>query len=158
MILTRATEMTKGPFEKHIETMTNDYGVIHVVDLLQDLREREIRLTKEYYKLYLESPWKESGQLRFLHFDFHRFCKGDQFSELKVLMTQLSDSIDEFGWLTVDLKNEEIVSRQKGVFRVNCLDSIDRTNVAISQLSMTLFQTLLEQNEFKIDHLLGDNV
>lgn len=35
---------------------------------------------------------------------------------------------------------------QRGVFRVNCLDSIDRTNVAISQIAITVFQRQLIMN------------
>ena len=43
-------------------------------------------MTKEYYKLFFESKFKEQDQLRFLHFDFHRFVKGDKFEALRVLI------------------------------------------------------------------------
>ena len=49
------------------------------MDLLQDKRDREVRLTKEYYKLFFDSELKDKGHVKFLHFDFHRFCKGDKF-------------------------------------------------------------------------------
>lgn len=42
--------MTKEPFRLHFNEMIKDYSSIHIVDLLQDKRDREERLTKEYYK------------------------------------------------------------------------------------------------------------
>ena len=50
------------------------------------------------------------------------------------------------------------MAQQKGVFRVNCLDSIDRTNVAITQIGITMFQKLLRINEVKIGEVLGKDV
>jgi hypothetical protein len=100
-------------------------------------------LTKEYYKLFFDSSLKDSGHLKFLHFDFHRFCKGDKFQALKVLIGQLSDSLGKFGQFIQDTSSKEVLSTQKGVYRVNCLDSIDRTNVAISQIALTVLQRQL---------------
>ena len=59
--------------------MIKDYQEVQILDLLQDKKPREERLTKEYYKIFHESDFKQSNQLKFLHFDFHSFCKGDQF-------------------------------------------------------------------------------
>lgn len=50
------------------------------------------------------------------------------------------------------------MSKQKGVFRVNCLDSIDRTNVAITQIGITVFQKLLMINDVSIGDILGKDV
>jgi hypothetical protein len=78
--------MTKEPFRVHMQSMVDDYESIQIVDLLQDKRDREVRLTKEYYKLFFDCDLSKSGHLKFLHFDFHRFCKGDNFQALKVLI------------------------------------------------------------------------
>lgn len=43
------------------------------------------------------------------------------------------------------------------MFRVNCLDSIDRTNVAISSIGLTMFQKHL-QEKFFVDLHFGDGV
>ena len=96
--ITRSTEMTRPAFTKHFDEMISEYGKIHCVDLLKDLREREMKLTKEYYKLYHESKFKEDGLMDFLHFDFHRFSKGDNFTELRVLIDKLSEHIMKYGW------------------------------------------------------------
>ena len=124
--------MTKSPFKKHFNEMHKDYGKVHIIDLLQDGRERENKLTKEYYKLYYESELKAAEQLKFLHFDFHRLCKGQNFKALRMLIQQTQSHIDEYGHCMIMLSKEQILKSQKGVFRINCLDSIDRTNVAMA--------------------------
>lgn len=48
-----------------------------LVDLLSDTKERETILTKEYVRQIFESEFKD--KLKFLHFDFHRFCAGDKY-------------------------------------------------------------------------------
>lgn len=113
--ITRSTEMTKPAFTKHIESMLQDYSVVLAVDLLKDENERESRLTKEYYKQFFSSEFKEKEQLHFVHFDFHRLCKGDDFSPLKVLLQQLQTKISEFGWLIVDINEQKVVQKQMGV-------------------------------------------
>jgi type VI protein secretion system component VasK len=97
VFLTRSSEMTKEPFRKHFHQMITDYSKVQIIDLLKDKTERETRLTKEYYKQFYDSDFKKDNTLKFLHFDFHRFCKGDKFSDLKLLIGQLSDSIKEYG-------------------------------------------------------------
>ena len=71
--------MTKEAFRKHFNDVTSNYGTIHIIDLLKDSTKREERLTKEYYKLFYVSEFRDKGSVKFLHFDFHRFTKGDKF-------------------------------------------------------------------------------
>lgn len=77
--------------------------------------------------------------MQFLHFDFHRFCKGGNFQALRVLINELNDSMESYGAFSVDLDTGDVLTQQVGVYRVNCLDSIDRTNVAMSQIGLTVF-------------------
>ena len=48
---------------------------------------------------------------------------------LKVLLTRLNEGFTTHGYLIEDLSVKKLRT-QTGVFRVNCLDSLDRTNVA----------------------------
>ena len=70
--LTRGPEMTKKAFQKHFEDIVTQYGKTSIIDLLSDTKERETVLTREYVRQIFESVYKE--KLKFLHFDFHRFC------------------------------------------------------------------------------------
>ena len=75
--LTRGPELTKKAFTKHFEDIIGSYGPIFVLDLLSDTKAREVILTKEYLKQIYDSELKE--KIKFLHLDFHRYCKGDKY-------------------------------------------------------------------------------
>lgn len=55
----RSTEMTKQPFKKHFTSMIQDYENVQIIDLLKDEKEREAKLTKEYYKLFYQSEFRK---------------------------------------------------------------------------------------------------
>ena len=75
--ISRGPEMTRKAFHKHFEDLKKNYGSIFVIDLLSDTKARETVLTREYVRQIFESEYKE--ELKFLHFDFHRFCAGDKY-------------------------------------------------------------------------------
>jgi hypothetical protein len=67
-----------------------------------------------------------SDYVRLTNFDFHAVVKGNQFDNLSSLIQMLRQSIKEYGGFLMNLRSREIVSLQQGVFRVNCLDCLDR--------------------------------
>ena len=129
-----------------------------VVDLLQDQRKREEVLTKEYFRHYMKSPFTNNGQLKFVHFDFHRHCKGGNFENLRLLTDQMSKTMDEYGALCIDKETGQVVTRQTGALRINCLDSIDRTNVAMGALGLKYFGSLLQRNGVNLELEFGESV
>ena len=87
VVLTRGPELTKKAFSKHFEDLTTCYGPVFAVDLLSDTKAREVILTKEYLKQIYDSEYKD--RLKFLHLDFHRYCKGDKYDSLKILVAKV---------------------------------------------------------------------
>jgi len=75
--LTRDAAMTKAAFHKHFTDVFEKYKHIYAIDLLSDTKQREIVLTKEYYRQVFESVFKD--RLKFLHFDFHHYCAKDKY-------------------------------------------------------------------------------
>ena len=67
-----------------------------------------------------------SDYVRMTSFDFHAAVKGNQFENLSSLTSLLRSSIKDFGGFAVNLKTRDVISQQQGVFRVNCLDCLDR--------------------------------
>jgi len=126
----KTPEMTTRPFRKHFTDLIDYYGDIFVVDLLSDTTARELPLTSNYIRNIYECPKSIRDRLGFQHFDFHGFCKGDKYMMLKVLLTRLNEGFTTHGYLIEDLSMKKTLKTQTGVFRVNCLDSLDRTNVA----------------------------
>jgi len=95
----------------------------------------------------------------FVWFDFHHECKGMKYEKLSNLLR--TNSVIEglrnldfthvqinsnFTFNNYSYKNDlniNIVSEQKGVFRVNCVDSLDRTNVVHSVICRQIVHKIL---------------
>jgi hypothetical protein len=56
VVLTKNSEMTAKPFQRHFRDLNSIYNNIFIVDLLSDTKAREIVLTKEYLKQLHSCP------------------------------------------------------------------------------------------------------
>jgi hypothetical protein len=136
-----------------------------VVNLLSETRAGEAELTSLYrYGVRNSSLNKASGKnaqdhqlLRETEFDFHAETKGPNGYEAASMVRHLiEDSAEGFAYyLSEDIEdppngpgNEKpqrrsvVVLQQEGVFRTNCLDCLDRTNLIqtiISQMAIEAF-------------------
>ncbi|QRV85813.1 phosphatidylinositide phosphatase SAC2 [Ceratobasidium sp. AG-Ba] len=63
-------------------------------------------------------------------FDFHAECRGMKYENISKLVTQLERTFESQGYFWV--LDGQPVARQRGVFRTNCIDCLDRTNVVQS--------------------------
>lgn len=81
-------------------------------------------------------------ELHYVWFDFHGECKNMKWENLSKLVQIVKDQLSDFGYFTSQLKtggtlkrcylkgqNINIISKQRGSFRTNCMDCLDRTNV-----------------------------
>ena len=151
--ITRSPEATQPAFDKHFEYLELEYGAVHIVNLLSESKLGEVELTARYNYHISRSPLNqvvESGGIanpRILQqsqFDFHAETKGPGGYEAASMVRRLiEDRGDEFAYFLCDGTNalgvdsdEEKAQRgptevlqQTGVFRTNCLDCLDRTNL-----------------------------
>jgi hypothetical protein len=71
---------------------------------------------------------------RYESFDFHAECRHLRWDRLSILIDRLAHEQDEFGCFLLT-RDGTLVSLQDGVFRTNCIDCLDRTNVVQSMLA-----------------------
>ncbi|SPO22233.1 related to SAC1 - Phosphatidylinositol phosphate phosphatase [Ustilago trichophora] len=132
---------------KHFSVQVDRYGSITCVNLAEQ-GGKEGCISKAYReaveKLRTEDAAKDSGKtwdrkkLHYVDFDFHKECSGMKFENVAKLIGQMEQTLGEMKYYhhrTVDEGNTdrvELLSRQTGVFRVSCLDCLDRTNVVQS--------------------------
>lgn len=69
--------------------------------------------------------------IAYVWFDFHHECRKMQWGNLSKLIAEVNEQFTQYGWFECDSEGR-MVNRQKGVFRVNCMDNLDRTNVVMS--------------------------
>lgn len=161
--ITRSAEATQPAFDKHFENMEHSYGAVHVVNLLSDERPGEVELTARYrYHIShssLNGDEKHADPERHLltetDYDFHAETRGpagyEQASQIKHI---IQDSADGFAYFlaeeveetprgtTEKIRRVVPILQQEGVFRTNCLDCLDRTNLIqtiVSQMAIQMF-------------------
>ena len=140
--ITRSTEASQPAFDAHFTHLLEKYGAVHIVNLLsQSGKQGEALLTQEYSNHLNELPRNEHRQIYLTNFDFHAITGGD-FRLANNIRPLVSMAAEEFAYYLEDLATKSIVLEQMGIFRTNCLDCLDRTNVIqgiISQLAIDSF-------------------
>ncbi len=163
--ITRSAEATQPAFDKHFKNLETTYGAVHIVNLLSASKPGEVELTERYRHHVGKSPLRrdEEGEMEEHHllheteFDFHERTRGPSgYEAAKAIRPYLENSGDAFVYFLSEeieddavvqgkrkhLRRPVVIMQQNGVFRVNCLDCLDRTNLIqtiISQLAMELF-------------------
>uniref|UniRef100_A0A6B2KXC7 phosphoinositide 5-phosphatase n=1 Tax=Arcella intermedia TaxID=1963864 RepID=A0A6B2KXC7_9EUKA len=138
--LTRTREATQPAFKKHFDDMLKTYKRVHVVNLLSGKSGKENLLTvdfKEQLSVYLkESSQSARYQINFNHWDFNKEC-GTKFGNvIKIAeVSQIKDNLDDFRFFMKNTDTNAVFQLQNGIFRINCLDCLDRTNVVMSTLA-----------------------
>ncbi|KAE8211702.1 hypothetical protein CF327_g4571 [Tilletia walkeri] len=107
-------------------------------------------------------------------FDFHNMCKGMKFENVKFLIAEMNERLGSMGWFERAVASDEgwaekdavlgasfdatnkgtaakdasqgsgVQRTQDGIFRVNCIDCLDRTNVVQSALARHMLTSQLE--------------
>ncbi|KAK6534596.1 inositol polyphosphate 5-phosphatase [Arthrobotrys megalospora] len=168
--ITRSPEATQPSFDRHIEGISVRYGAIHIVNLLSALKPAEAELTRMFDIMIQHSPYlgqndkNGTGELiKATKFDFHEETRAG-YEAAAQIRRYIEDSADSFAYFLtedVDHDNDEgtaphstVILQQEGVFRTNCLDCLDRTNLIqqiISQMAIERF--LRHRNEKAITEL-----
>ncbi|XP_066255280.1 phosphatidylinositol-3-phosphatase SAC1 [Euwallacea similis] len=123
---------------KHIEATALIYGRQVMIDLVDQVGS-EGRLEKAFKDIIglLGHP-----SARYEPFDFHAECRQMKWHRLAILIDRVSLDQEEMGYFLI-LRDGTLMSLQEGVFRTNCIDCLDRTNVVQSMLAHQNIETVL---------------
>ncbi|KAI0401223.1 SacI homology domain-containing protein [Xylaria palmicola] len=156
--VTRSADGTQPAFNKHFEDLEKTYGAVHIVNLLSAAKPGEAELTQLFHYGIQHCPLSRPNQsnssdhalLWETDYDFHAETKVAGYEAAREIRRYIENSADGFAYFLaeqtddmIDFANEPknntrmvVVLQQEGVFRTNCLDCLDRTN---------LIQTLISQ-------------
>lgn len=84
--------------------------------------------------------------MRYESFDFHSECRKMRWDRLNILIDRLAHEQDDFGWFHLR-RDGTLLASQDGVFRTNCIDCLDRTNVVQSMLAKRSLKLILTKLE-----------
>ncbi|CCE63659.1 hypothetical protein TPHA_0F01750 [Tetrapisispora phaffii CBS 4417] len=145
----RSIEATQPIFDKHFENLNNKYGHVNIVNLLA-YKPSEIELSKRYHDHLKNSKKFQFGEdVSLTDFDFHKETSGEGFAGVRKLIPLITESMLSLGYFSYDIKEQKVLSEQHGVFRTNCLDCLDRTNVVQQAISKEGFKIFLEDFRLK---------
>lgn len=125
--------------QRHFDDQLSLYGKQVLVNLI-DHRGREEVLEKAYREIVAEVTNEQN--VRYEAFDFHTECRKMRWDRLNILIDRLAHEQDQFGVFHIR-KDSVVLSSQTGVFRTNCIDCLDRTNVVQSMLARRSLQNTL---------------
>lgn len=139
--ITRLVEATQPIFDKHFAHVTAKYGVVHILNLLSNTKPAEVALSQRYRQLYQGSLLRDEMELT--EFDFHSETKQTGFVGATKILALLLRLVEQFGMFVYDTQAQHTVLKQDGVFRTNCLDCLDRTNLIQQVISRTIVEHIV---------------
>ncbi|KAG0203450.1 inositol polyphosphate 5-phosphatase [Mortierella sp. NVP41] len=140
--LSRGSDATKPAVRRHFEELIQKYGDVHIIDLLGTKDQGEITLSQEY-RGQVENVSPSLKHLHMTRFDYHSQVKGGNYEQVQSLLQHIRGDSERYGYFYHDLHSNSIIQTQRGVFRTNCLDCLDRTNVIQSSLSKEATEYLI---------------
>lgn len=166
--ITRSSEATQHAFNNHFETLELAYGAVHVVNLLSETRSGEAELSAKFRQHIARSSLRQKEDslnaahhslLRMTEYDFLAETRGPSGYEASgQIKHELTDSLDGFAYfLSEDVTRpapsihdgegtapaSSVILQQEGVFRTNCLDCLDRTNLVQTIISSMALESFL---------------
>ncbi|XP_067006317.1 phosphatidylinositol-3-phosphatase SAC1-B [Anabrus simplex] len=127
-------------FSRHFDTQIFNYGKQVLINLI-DHRGPEDVLEKAFHDMVNQLG---NSNIRYESFDFHAECRHMRWDRLSILIDRLAHEQDEFGCFLLT-RDGTLVSQQDGVFRTNCIDCLDRTNVVQSMLAHRSLAQVLQK-------------
>ncbi|KAI0664663.1 SacI homology domain-containing protein [Cubamyces menziesii] len=122
----RTHDQNLHAIQQHLNKTTAVYGPLTIVNLAEQ-HGKEGQVTNAYGQYVKELDPKD---VKYVAYDFHAETKGMKYENISKLIEELERTFESQGYFWIS--NNRIMSKQKGVFRVNCIDGLDRTNVVES--------------------------
>ncbi|BGP30041.1 Inositol-1,4,5-trisphosphate 5-phosphatase 1 [Rhodotorula toruloides] len=151
--ITRPLEASLPAFLRHCEDLLEHYSRFHIINLLST-KEGEAALTNAYeahLKVAKGMDQNVAEGVGITEFDFHARSKVGGIESVKSqLSREIGDVEEDFGACVVGVDQEgrtTPILKQKGVFRTNCKDCLDRTNAVEDSLSRFAIEAFLRNTQ-----------
>ncbi|KAJ7510013.1 SacI homology domain-containing protein [Mycena galericulata] len=119
-------EQNLRTLKRHFERSVPKYGPHTIVNLAEQ-HGKEAAITQGYREYMTELA---DNNAVYHEYDFHTETKGMKYENISKLIDAMERTFEKQGYLWIS--GNLTMSTQKGVFRINCIDCLDRTNVVQS--------------------------
>lgn len=150
-ILHHPAAKNEAALRKHFQDLKRRYGGVQIAALV-DKHGTEAAIGEAYDKtIHSLKDTNQLGDVEFEWFDFHAECRGMKFENVSRLIQKLEKTLETFGETVVS--GNQVEKTQSGIIRTNCMDCLDRTNVAQSAFGQFMLQKDLASEGYSIDLL-----
>lgn len=125
----------------HAEQLCEKYGRVTAINLANQTG-REGKLSAAYANAAAALA-ADDINFRLVPFDFHKQCGATNYANLEILWRQVESDFQADAYWYRDEAGE--AGTQSGVFRTNCIDTLDRTNVVQGLLARRALEELLRR-------------
>lgn len=133
-------EEQKNACLRHLDNISLLYGRQVLLNLI-DQKGAEGTMEKAFNDTVASIGY---SSVRYEPFDFHAECRKMRWDRLSILIDRVALDQDEMGYFLL-LRDGSLISLQDGVFRTNCIDCLDRTNVVQSMLARRALTSMLRR-------------
>ena len=147
-ILHRSKEANETAFSKHFHDLNAKYGKVQI-SMLVDKHGSEAAIGKEFETFTQRHNATIADKVEFDWFDFHAECRGMKFENVSFLIDKMKDTLNAYGETVI--RDKQIIQKQTGIIRTNCMDCLDRTNVVESAYAQYILEQNLREEGFEID-------
>ncbi|XP_052851077.1 phosphatidylinositide phosphatase SAC2 isoform X2 [Drosophila gunungcola] len=135
--LDRGVAETQQAFELHFTKELEIYGRVCIVNLVEQSGKE-----KTIGDAFVDHVIKFNNELMiYVTFDFHDYCRGMRFENVSALIDAVGPEAGAMGFHWRDQRG--MICNQKSVFRVNCMDCLDRTNVVQTAIGKAVLESQL---------------
>ncbi|EQL00697.1 SacI domain protein [Ophiocordyceps sinensis CO18] len=144
-IIQHSLETNLKACKKHFEGLSKSYGSLQIVNLVEKHGIEE-PIGTQYQKCVerLNEGVQDAAQIPFEWFDFHQVCRGMKFENVNHLLLELKERLEALG--STIQRQGNMMQRQRGVVRTNCMDCLDRTNVCQSSFAKHMLKLQLKDD------------
>ncbi|XP_036323807.1 phosphatidylinositide phosphatase SAC2 isoform X2 [Rhagoletis pomonella] len=135
--LDRGEQETQEAFELHFTKEISLYDGVCIVNLVEQSGKE--KLIGDAYARHVIKY--NNDRLIYVTFDFHDYCRGMRFENVSALVEALAPEAGAMGFHWRDQRG--VICNQKSVFRVNCMDCLDRTNVVETAIGKAVLESQL---------------
>ncbi|PIL29655.1 hypothetical protein GSI_08292 [Ganoderma sinense ZZ0214-1] len=132
---------TVNALRAHLQENLNQYGGQTLVNLVNQ-KGHEKPVKEAFEKHMAESNMPKT---RYEYFDFHSECSKMRWDRISVLLGKLEEELVQNGYFHLASNKPEPVKLQTGVIRTNCMDNLDRTNVAQCAIAKWMLNRQLKE-------------
>ncbi|KAI8640786.1 Endonuclease/exonuclease/phosphatase [Parasitella parasitica] len=142
--ISRGAAATQPAVKRHFDELLERYNAVCSINLLaqRDTSGGETLLSNEFNTAVRQLGYDEKA-VKMVNFDLHAECRGGNYDNVAILMMDIDRYLDDYGFFLMDTDDNQIIFTQKGVFRTNCMDCLDRTNLVQNVISKKVLSSYI---------------